>query len=88
MWHTWAIAADSISTAITRIKALFPDVMAVDMESAAIAQVCHIKEVPYFCIRVISDTPGGDDNIAQYENFWSDAPRETFEILREILQTI
>ena len=73
---------------ITRIKALFPDVMAVDMESAAIAQVCHIKEVPYFCIRVISDTPGGDDNIAQYENFWSDAPRETFEILREILQTI
>ncbi|MDE6352293.1 MAG: 5'-methylthioadenosine/adenosylhomocysteine nucleosidase [Muribaculaceae bacterium] len=73
---------------ITRIKALFPEVMAVDMESAAIAQVCHIKEVPYFCIRVISDTPGGEDNIAQYENFWSDAPRETFEILREILQTI
>ncbi|MDE7369322.1 MAG: 5'-methylthioadenosine/adenosylhomocysteine nucleosidase [Muribaculaceae bacterium] len=73
---------------ITRIKTLFPDVMAVDMESAAIAHVCHIKEVPYFCIRVISDTPGGDDNIAQYENFWSDAPRETFDILHEILQTI
>ncbi|MDE6073300.1 MAG: 5'-methylthioadenosine/adenosylhomocysteine nucleosidase [Muribaculaceae bacterium] len=73
---------------VTRIKTLFPDVMAVDMESAAIAQVCNIKSVPFFCLRVVSDTPGADDNIAQYENFWSDAPRETFEILQEILKNI
>lgn len=73
---------------VNRIKSLFPDVMAVDMESAAIAQVCNIKSVPFFCIRVVSDTPGADDNIAQYENFWTDAPRETFEIIREILKSI
>lgn len=73
---------------VSRIKSLFPEVMAVDMESAAIAQVCHIKGVPFFCLRVVSDTPGADDNIAQYENFWTDAPRETFEILREILKSI
>lgn len=73
---------------VSHIKSLFPDVMAVDMESAAIAQVCNIKGVPFFCLRVVSDTPGADDNIAQYENFWTDAPRETFEILREILKSI
>ena len=65
-----------------------PDAVAVDMESAAIAQVCHIKNVPFVCIRVISDTPGGDDNIAQYENFWTDAPKSTFDTLIHLLRRL
>lgn len=73
---------------VARIKSLFPEVLAVDMESASIAQVCYLKNVPFFCARVISDTPGGDDNIAQYENFWDDAPRHTFEALSNILSNI
>ena len=73
---------------MARIKSLFPEVLAVDMESASIAQVCHLKNVPFFCARVISDTPGGEDNIAQYENFWEDAPRHTFETLRLVIENI
>lgn len=73
---------------VEHIRSLFPDVMAVDMESAAIAQVCHLKNVPFFCMRVISDTPGGDDNIAQYENFWDDAPKHTFETLKQVISSI
>ncbi len=73
---------------VARIKHIHPDVLAVDMESASIAQVCYLKNVPFFCARVISDTPGGDDNIAQYENFWDDAPRHTFEVLSDILSNI
>ena len=73
---------------VARIKSLFPEVLAVDMESASIAQVCHLKNVPFFCARVISDTPGGEDNIAQYENFWEDAPRHTFETLRLVIENI
>ena len=73
---------------VDHILALYPDAMAVDMESAAIAQVCHIKNVPFVCIRVISDTPGGDDNIAQYENFWTDAPQSTFDTLTRLLQRL
>lgn len=68
-----------------RILKLYPDAMAVDMESAAIAQVCYLKNVPFLAVRVISDTPGEADNISQYENFWEDAPREAFGILRRIL---
>ncbi|HUN21093.1 MAG: 5'-methylthioadenosine/adenosylhomocysteine nucleosidase [Muribaculaceae bacterium] len=67
------------------IRRHFPDVMAVDMESAAIAQVCHIKGTGFIAIRVISDTPGEADNIAQYENFWDDAPKRTFETVERLL---
>lgn len=70
---------------VERILGLYPDAMAVDMESAAIAQVCHLRKVPFLCLRVISDTPGAADNIAQYQNFWDDAPRHTFEALTAIL---
>ncbi len=78
----------SRSEDVARIKSLFPDALAVDMESAAIAHVCNMKNVPFFCMRVVSDTPGGEDNIAQYESFWDDAPRETFALLTEILENI
>lgn len=70
------------------IRSIYPDVKAVDMESAAIAQVCHLKGVLFYCMRVISDTPGGADNISQYENFWEDAPRQTFDILHTLLSRI
>lgn len=70
------------------IRSVYPDVKAVDMESAAIAQVCHLKGVLFYCMRVISDTPGGADNISQYENFWEDAPRQTFDILHSLLSRI
>lgn len=73
---------------VQRFKELYPEVMAVDMESAAIAQVCHMRNVPFFCMRVISDTPGSDDNISQYENFWEKAPEHTFALLHNMLQNL
>ena len=70
---------------VEKIRKLYPDAVAVDMESAASAQVCYLKNVPFVCIRVISDTPGAEDNISQYENFWNDAPQSTFEKLNALL---
>ena len=35
----------------------FPDAKAVDMESAAIAQVCHLYQVPFISFRIVSDMP-------------------------------
>ncbi|MCM1290906.1 MAG: 5'-methylthioadenosine/adenosylhomocysteine nucleosidase [Prevotella sp.] len=70
---------------IKEIKKIFPEALAVDMESASIAQVCMMEKVPFNILRVISDTPGEEENISQYENFWSDAPRETFESLVKVL---
>ena len=39
------------------IMAHFPEATAVDMESCAIAQVCHIYHTPFVSFRVISDVP-------------------------------
>ena len=79
-----------ISTAeeVADIKSHFPETLAVDMESAAIAQVCVMKCVPFNILRVVSDTPGQEENISQYANFWTDAPRETFMALCAILKAL
>lgn len=70
---------------VAEIKGHFPEALAVDMESAAIAQTCIALGVPFNIIRVISDTPGEAENISQYENFWTDAPKETFAALVRLL---
>ena len=73
---------------VKEIKSHFPEALAVDMVSAAIAQVCSLHDIPFNILRVISDTPGQEENISQYENFWSDAPKETFSALTSILNEI
>ena len=74
---------------VRHILEVIPEAVAVDMESGAIAQVCHLKNIPFVCMRVISDTPGAThDNIAQYENFWEDAPRHTFDVLHRLLEVL
>lgn len=74
---------------IDTIRGHFPDVMAVDMESAAIAQVCCLREVPFMCLRVISDTPWcSHDNSRQYEDFWEEAPQKSFAIVKETINSI
>ena len=71
---------------LAKIIALYPDVKAVDMESAAMAQTCHIKGVPFTSIRVVSDTPGKEeDNTGQYLDFWTAAPQATFDTLNAII---
>ena len=70
---------------LQRILQLHPDAIAVDMESGAIAQVCHRMGVPFAMIRVVSDYPGAEDHIDQYLNFWNDAPAATFDLLRRII---
>lgn len=72
--------------AVSRIKGNFPEALAVDMESGAIAQVCHLNKVPFLALRVISDSPGAShDNTRQYLDFWNDAPQETFNLLKDII---
>lgn len=70
------------------IRRHFPDVVAVDMESAAIAQTCYMKDVPFMALRVISDTPGAADNLSQYNNFWEDAPKKTFKIIETLVAQV
>ena len=65
----------------------FPEALTVDMESAAIAQTCHVNAVPFACIRVVSDVCGKDRE-SQYANFWSQVADNSFEAIRQIITEI
>ena len=66
----------------------FPEAAAVDMESAAIAQTCHIYGIPFISFRVISDIPLKDTNASQYHDFWNTVADNSFETTREFLLRI
>lgn len=70
---------------LQNIKDKFPLGVAVDMESAAIAQACHLYNTPFLSIRIISDTPGIDNQYEQYNDFWNKAPEKTLEIIRHLI---
>ena len=73
---------------LDKIKGNFPAGLAVDMESAAIAQTCHIYGVPFVSFRIISDTPGVDNHIEQYENFWGEMANRSFDVTRRFLKKL
>jgi len=73
---------------LTEIKKRFPEGMAVDMESCAIAQVCYMRGVPFLSYRIISDTPGVRDHYKQYLNFWEEAPKRSFEMIKVLITAL
>ena len=70
------------------ILADFPDAMAVDMESCAIAQTCHIYRVPFISMRIISDVPLKDERASQYFDFWNRLAEGSFDATRHFLMSI
>ena len=70
------------------IKANFPEGLAVDMESASIAQVCHLYEVPFISFRIISDTPGAEKHLEQYKNFWGEMADRSFHVTEAFLKAL
>ncbi len=73
---------------VEEIKSRFPQALAVDMESASIAQTCTRCGIPFAIIRVMSDTPGAAENVSQYVDFWNKAPEKTFECVSRIIKNL
>ncbi len=59
--------------------------MAVDMESAAVGQVCYVNKVPYVTVRSISDVIGAANQITSYCDFAEEAARNASLIVMEIV---
>lgn len=67
----------------------FPDALAVDMESAALAHVCLRFGVPFLSFRILSDTPGATENhAAQYKDFWATLADKSFQATSKLLQRL
>lgn len=56
----------------------------IEMEGAAIAQVCYLDKVPFLVIRSISDTPDGE-NAKSHEEFLEFASKRCAEFIEKIV---
>ena len=66
----------------------FPEAKAVDMESAAIAQTCHIFGIPFISFRVISDIPLRDTDASMYHDFWNTIAQNSFQVTRHFVESL
>lgn len=66
----------------------FPESLAIDMESGAIAQTCHIYNIPFISFRIISDIPLDSEKGEQYFDFWDRIAQGSFAVLHEFLNRI
>ena len=72
----------------SRLRAELPDALAVEMEGAAVAQVCTDYGVPFAVVRVISDR-ADDDAHTDFQRFITDvASRYSAAIVEHLLRAL
>lgn len=69
---------------LTRIKNQFPDALAVEMESTAIAHTCHLLGVDFLILRAISDTADQASHIS-FEDFLPLAAKNSATLVQSFL---
>lgn|SRR5690625_489979 len=69
---------------IKELKKYFPKIVAVEMEGAAIAQVCYQYDVPYILIRAISDIAGEESPIT-FQKFIDLAAQSIAKVIEQFL---
>ncbi|VTS36943.1 MTA/SAH nucleosidase [Streptococcus porcinus] len=72
---------------LNMIKEHFPDVLAVEMEGAAIAQAAYACGKPFIVVRAMSDTAAHDANIT-FDQFIVEAGRKSAQILLAFLEAL
>ena len=86
-----AVTGDQFLTDVNRlmqIKEDFPEAIAVDMESAAIAQTCYVNNKPFLSLRIISDVVGKTNQVEQYNAFWQNMPKMASIMVDRIIQSL
>ncbi|MBM7607003.1 adenosylhomocysteine nucleosidase [Lysinibacillus composti] len=71
-------------TRVEQVRSYFPEMKAVEMEAAAVAQVCYQFKTPFVVIRALSDIAGKESNIS-FDEFLPIAAKHSSEI---VLKTI
>ena len=75
------------SEGVAEIRSHFPDVKAVEMEAAAIAQTCYQLEVPFVIIRAVSDSADEKADIS-FEEFLKTAAVSSAKMVTEIVKSL
>lgn len=64
------------------------DALCVEMEGAAIAQVCYLSGIPFLVIRSISDSPNKDNNEITFEEFLNKSSKKVAKYMKRILEIL
>ncbi|RYL94745.1 5'-methylthioadenosine/S-adenosylhomocysteine nucleosidase [Sporolactobacillus sp. THM19-2] len=75
----------SDSDRIDALKHLLPELKAVEMEAAAIAQVCYQFGVPFLIVRALSDIAGKQSEIS-FDQFLEKAAKNSAEFVLALLK--
>lgn len=75
----------SAARRVAQLRADFPDLLAVEMEGAAVAQVCHEFGLPYAVVRTISDAADDSAHVDFARFVAAVASRYSHGILRRLL---
>ena len=90
-WHLGLIATGDSFVAgddkIAVIKEHFPQVLAVEMEGAAIAQAANALELPFLVVRAMSDNANHEASIS-FDEFIVEAGRRSAQALLTLLESI
>ncbi|ABH02258.1 5-methylthioadenosine nucleosidase/S-adenosylhomocysteine nucleosidase domain protein (plasmid) [Borreliella afzelii PKo] len=73
---------------IKKILKNFKDVIAVEMEGAAVGHVSHIFNVPFIVIRSICDIVNKEKNEVEYNKFFELAAFNSAKVVQEILRIL
>jgi len=77
----------SDATRVQEACALFPNMIAFEMEAAAVAQVCHQFDCPFVVIRALSDIAGKESSIS-FDEFLPLAASHSIAIVRNVLSKL
>ncbi|ASB88145.1 5'-methylthioadenosine/S-adenosylhomocysteine nucleosidase [Bacillus sonorensis] len=69
------------------IRGKFKDLCAVEMEAAAVAQVCHQFDIPFVVIRALSDIAGKESEIS-FDKFLEQAAKHSTELVLRMIKQI
>ncbi|MCO4758952.1 MAG: 5'-methylthioadenosine/S-adenosylhomocysteine nucleosidase [Oceanospirillaceae bacterium] len=72
---------------VARTREVFPQMQAVEMEAAAIAQTCHQFGTPFIVIRALSDIAGKESNLS-FEEFLVTAAKHSAEMVMAMVDEL
>ena len=92
--HQWAVglicSGDAFMNDPVRVEEVrknFPTMKAVEMEAAAVAQVCYQFDTPFVVIRALSDIAGKESNIS-FDEFLPTAAKHSTQIVLQAIESL
>lgn len=75
------------SERVEKVREYFPQMKAVEMEAAAVAQVCHQFDTPFVVIRALSDIAGKESNVS-FDEFLPVAAKHSTAIVLKAIEKL